>query len=128
MPNDTLSRPIVPAAREGHRRAFSDEDKHRIVEEAVLPGASLSAWPRHYGIAARVLFRWKQELAATPVFVAVQITDGAAPSAAAPSASRPVIGFSRRVVNIDQLLSAIGPRLAFTHLGQLGLGPLERQL
>jgi transposase-like protein len=38
---------------------------------------SLSAVARHYGIAARVVFRWKQELAteAAPTFVAVQIID-----------------------------------------------------
>lgn len=76
MTNDALSRPIVPPAREGHRRAFSEEDKRRIVEEATRPGASLSAVARSYGIAARVLFRWKQELAAPPTFVTVQISDG----------------------------------------------------
>jgi len=38
--------------------------------------ASLSEVARRYGIAARVLFRWKQELTtAAPVFVSVQITD-----------------------------------------------------
>jgi transposase-like protein len=31
----------VPPAREGHRRKFSEADKHRIVEEAVQPGAIL---------------------------------------------------------------------------------------
>ena len=67
MTNDALSRPIVPPARDGHRRAFSDEDKRRIVEEATQPGASLSAVARSYGIAARVLFRWKQELATAGV-------------------------------------------------------------
>ena len=84
--NDPLSRPIVAPAREGHRRAFSDEDKRRIVEEATQPGVSLSAVARRYGIAARVLFRWKQELtAAPPVFVAVQISDADAASDATPS-------------------------------------------
>ena len=63
MTNGPLSRPIVPPAREGHRRAFSNEEKRSIVEESALPGASLSAVARRYGIAARVLFRWKQELA-----------------------------------------------------------------
>src|SRR3979409_1842247 len=48
MTNDPLSRPIVPPAREGHRRAFSDEDKRRIVVEASQPGASLSAVARRY--------------------------------------------------------------------------------
>lgn len=74
MTNDPLSRPIVPPAREGHRRAFSEDDKRRIVEEATQPGASLSAVARNYGIAARVVFRWKQDLV-VPGFVAVQITD-----------------------------------------------------
>jgi hypothetical protein len=82
MTNDPLSRPIVPPAREGHRRAFSEDDKRRIVEEATQPGASLSAVARSYGIAARVVFRWKQDLV-TPGFVAVQITDEG-PSPAAP--------------------------------------------
>jgi len=75
--------PIVPPPRDGYRRTFSEADKLRIVEEAVEPGASLSAVARRYGIAARVLFRWKRELAATPVFVAVQIADVPAPSDAA---------------------------------------------
>ena len=63
MTNELLSRPIVPPVREGHRRKFSENDKRRIVEEAAQPGANLSAVARRYGIAARVLFRWKQELA-----------------------------------------------------------------
>lgn len=71
---------IIPPAREGHRRKFSEADKRWIVEEAAQPGASLSAVARHYGIAARVLFRWKQELV-PPVFVVVQITDAGAASA-----------------------------------------------
>jgi transposase len=79
MTNDPLSRPIVPPAREGHRRAFGEDDKRRIVEETTQPGASLSAVARSYGIAARVLFRWKQDLV-TAGFVAVQITDEGTPS------------------------------------------------
>jgi hypothetical protein len=77
--------PIIPPAREGHRRKFSATDKCRIVEEAARPGSSLSQVARRYGIAPRVLFRWKQELAqaAATVFVAVQISDtNATPDAA----------------------------------------------
>jgi transposase-like protein len=78
------SGPIIPPARQGHRRRFSDADKRQIIE-AVRPSASLSEVARRYGIAARVLFRWKQELTAmaAPVFVAVQISDAKAPSDAA---------------------------------------------
>jgi hypothetical protein len=75
-----MSGPIVPPAREGHRRQFSEADKRRIVEEAARPGASLSEVARGYGIAARVLFRWKQELTqAEPLFVAVEIADATPP-------------------------------------------------
>jgi hypothetical protein len=71
--------PIMPPAREGYPRRFSDADKRRIVEEASRSGASLSSVARRHGIAARVLFRWKQELV-EPVFVPVRITDAAGPS------------------------------------------------
>src|SRR5262245_2952213 len=64
-----------------HRRSFSEADKRRIVEQAGQPGASLSEVARRYGIAARVLFRWKQELkpSTVPTFVTVQIADASAP-------------------------------------------------
>jgi transposase-like protein len=66
----------VPLAREGHRRKFSEVDKRQIVEQAVQPGASLSEVARRYGIAARVLFRWKQELTQmAPLFMTVEIAD-----------------------------------------------------
>jgi hypothetical protein len=73
-PSSLLPAPIVPPAREGHRRRFSEADKRRILEEASQPDASVAQIARRYGIARRVLCRWKQELA-PPVFVAVQITD-----------------------------------------------------
>jgi Transposase len=73
--------PIVPPAREGHRRKFSEADKRRIVEEAMQPGASLSEVACRYGIAARVLFRRKQELTqVVPLFVAVEIADASPPT------------------------------------------------
>jgi hypothetical protein len=78
MTNDLPPRPIVRPARDGHRRTFGQDDKLRIVAEASQPGANLSAVARSYGIAARVLFRWKRELAVPAVFVAVEITDAPA--------------------------------------------------
>ena len=47
MTNDPS--PIVPPPRDGYRRRFSEADKRRIVEEAVQPGASLSAVARAMG-------------------------------------------------------------------------------
>ena len=43
-------------------------------KRAAEPNASLAKIARRYGIARRVLCRWKQELA-PPVFIAVQVTD-----------------------------------------------------
>ena len=86
-PSWSLTRPIVPRPREGHRRRFSDADKQRIVDEAVRLGASAAEVGRHYGIAPRLLRRWKQELATTALaFVTVQVTDANAPCCAAPFA------------------------------------------
>jgi Transposase len=81
-PSSWSEGPVVPPARDGHRRRFSEADKRRILEEAAEPNASLAKIARRYGIARRVLCRWKQELA-PPVFVAVQITDAGGPSGVA---------------------------------------------
>jgi len=67
---------IVPPARPGHRRRFSEADRHHILAEAAKPGASISEVARRHGIARRrVLCRWRQEQAATPGFVDVEIVD-----------------------------------------------------
>ena len=79
--------PIVLPTRAGHRRRFSEADRRHILAEAAKPGASLSEVARRYGIARRVLCRWKQEqaAAATPSFVDVEIVDApAAPEKVAP--------------------------------------------
>jgi hypothetical protein len=80
-PFSQLTGPIVPRPREGHRRRFSDVDRQWILQEATQPGTSAAAVARRYGIAQRVLRRWKQELAAgvAPIFVTVQLTDRDAP-------------------------------------------------
>ncbi|MGL4441198.1 MAG: IS66 family insertion sequence element accessory protein TnpA [Bosea sp. (in: a-proteobacteria)] len=81
----SLERSIVPPPRDGHRRRFTEADKHRILEEAQQSSSSLAQIARNYGIARRVLCRWKQDLAETsPVaFVTVQVTDLPLPSTTA---------------------------------------------
>jgi hypothetical protein len=41
--------PIIPPAREGRRRMFSESDKQQILEEAMRPHARLSEVARRYG-------------------------------------------------------------------------------
>ncbi len=74
--SDAAAVPIVPPARAGHRRRFSDAERAHILAEAAKPGASVSEVARRFGIARRVLFRWRQETAATPSFVDVDVVDG----------------------------------------------------
>ena len=81
----------IPSARSappGARRRFSEADKRRIVEEAERPGASVSGVARQYAITARLLFRWKQELAPAAktetTFLPVTITDAPERSAETP--------------------------------------------
>jgi hypothetical protein len=71
------SRAIVPKLREGHRRRFSEADKHQILDEVMQAGAGMAVVARRYGIDDRVLRRWRQERAAViaPAFVTVQIAD-----------------------------------------------------
>ncbi len=57
-----VSGSIPPAPRViGARSALRTNAKRQILEEAMRLGARLSAVARRYGIAGRVLFRWKQE-------------------------------------------------------------------
>ena len=71
--------PYIPSARStppGKRRRFSEADKKRIVAEANRPVASVSEVARRYDIAARVLFRWEQDLTPNETsFVPVTLTD-----------------------------------------------------
>ena len=65
---------------------FSEADKQQILEEAMRPHARLSEVARRYGIAERVLFRWKQEITpAAATFATVEIIDVSPPFDATPS-------------------------------------------
>ena len=85
-PSSWPEAPVVLPPREGHRRRFSEVDKRRILEDAAQPDARIAQIARRYGIARRVLCRWKQDLTAVaPVFVSMQISDANAASDVAPS-------------------------------------------
>lgn len=79
------------AAGAAGRRRFSEEDKRRIVDEASQPGCSVSQTARRYGIAVRVLFRWKDALKPEPTFLPVQVSDVGPSTETAVVASRPEI-------------------------------------
>jgi transposase-like protein len=74
-----------PAKTVAGRRTFSESEKRRIIDESSQPGVTLSQVARRYGIARRILFRWKEALrpkppgaeTPAPVFASVQIMDAA---------------------------------------------------
>src|ERR1700739_742948 len=45
----------------GRRRRFSDDDKARIVEETLAPGAVVSAVARRHGLSPQQLFGWRRQ-------------------------------------------------------------------
>ena len=44
------------------RRRFSDDDKARIVSEAMMPGASVSDVARRYRVCSSLVYRWRRVL------------------------------------------------------------------
>jgi transposase-like protein len=97
MTKETVPAPAtyIPSARSttpGSRRRFGAADRKRIVEEACRPGASVSGVARRHGIAPRLLFRWKQELAPAAgsgaVFVPVTVADARGQPSADPSSQQ----------------------------------------
>src|ERR1700720_4723858 len=66
-----------PHLRARSSSEFGEADKRQILREAMRPDSRFSEVARRYGIAERVLFRWKHEItpAAATLFATVGITD-----------------------------------------------------
>jgi transposase len=56
---DELIEPVLTRQTAG-RRFRSSEEKQRIIEEALVPGASVAAVARAHGINANMLFSWRK--------------------------------------------------------------------
>jgi transposase len=75
-------------AEVGRRRRWTIEQKRRIVEETLTPGASVSVVARRYDINANLLFKWKREADAG------ELGGAAAPAAVAELVPIGVVGRS----------------------------------
>jgi transposase len=64
------------------RRSWSDEDKRRIVEEAIAPGASVADIARRYGVNANLLFNWRKAARASSSVATAAVSASAGPAAA----------------------------------------------
>src|SRR3954453_6306293 len=49
----------APAPRRS-RRSWSDDEKRKIVAEALLPGASVAEIARRHGVNANLVFNWRR--------------------------------------------------------------------
>ena len=56
MSNSINLDPVVP----GRRRRYTPEQKRALLDEALLPGKSISVVAREYGVAPSLLFQWKR--------------------------------------------------------------------
>jgi transposase len=45
----------------GRRRRFSEDDKSRIIEETLVPGAVVSEVARRHGLSPQQLFGWRRQ-------------------------------------------------------------------
>ncbi len=51
----------------GRRRGFSEDDKARIIEETLAPGAVVSDIARRHGLTPQQLFTWRREARGRPM-------------------------------------------------------------
>jgi transposase len=51
---------VISPAKPGRRRRFTAEEKRKIVEETTVPGQSVSAVSRRYGVSSSLVFKWRR--------------------------------------------------------------------
>lgn len=51
---------VFSPPRQGRRRRFTAEEKRKIVEETTVPGQSVSAVSRRYGVSPSMVFKWRR--------------------------------------------------------------------
>jgi transposase len=54
------------------RRRFSDDDKARIIEETLAPGAVISDIARRHGLTSQQLYTWRREAQSRGVTTAAE--------------------------------------------------------
>ena len=93
-----------------HRRSWSDEEKRRIVAEALVPGASVAEVARRYGANANLVFTWRRAAlaaAAQPGAAPVRVSPET-PPAALPACEFIPIGVFARTEDEEPALATTG--------------------
>jgi transposase len=89
LKSDAAARRLEVITETGRRRWFSKDDKARIVEETLVPGAVVSEIARRHGLTPQQVFTWRRQarrqpapMADDPQFVPA-VVDAMAPVAVA---------------------------------------------
>lgn len=53
---------VLDAVPGAARRRFSEDDKARIVSEAMMPGVTVADVGRRYGVCGSLIYRWRRTL------------------------------------------------------------------
>ena len=71
-PEATEVRRLEVITGTGRRRRFSEDDKARVIEETLVPGAVVSEVARRHGLTPQQLFGWRRQ-ARRPATVSTDI-------------------------------------------------------
>src|SRR5829696_9110906 len=88
LKSDVAPRRLEVITETGRRRWFSKDDKARIVEETLLPGAVVSEIARRHGLTPQQVFTWRRQARQAPATKADElqfvpaVVDAMAPAAA----------------------------------------------
>lgn len=66
----------------GKRRAYTADEKRRIVEETLKPGASVSVVARRHDVNANMVFTWRKRYRALPAPAMLPVEIAVTPSSA----------------------------------------------
>ena len=94
---------VVDAGLGSARRRFTDDDKARIVSEAMLPGATVTEVARRYGVCGSLIYRWRRMLvgaSVSPVVRSLPSPTSFVPVEVAPTAAPVRAGASPGIVEV----------------------------
>ncbi len=90
------------------RRRWSSEEKARIIEETLAPGAKVSEVARRHGISASLVFTWRRQsranhvpAAVVPRFAAVRIAEAPTEAAVSTPSEPRAVGGRSSVIEIS---------------------------
>ena len=66
LKSDVTARRLEVITETGRRRWFSKDDKARIVEETLVPGAVVSEIARRHGLTPQQVFTWRRQARQLP--------------------------------------------------------------